>query len=407
MFCGCGSGDSGCSECGSCRACAGEAGSETEGGAAGQEGAGPGPVRDLIRLDLLAGQGESRGPREHRDKFIKRRLAKMGKENRRSRKYAEPMGGNSRERRGSLRELAREEQEKEPGKLTSLGPGRVHLPADCRISSLCCGLHHTLLLSTQGQVFSFGSNSHGQLGVADLAPRGAPAQVQRITEKVVRISAGSYHSVALTVSGRVYTWGNNAKGQLGRAGPGPSPGLAPVEVELWYAIPGPIAGLGSAQGKSVTWIGASADQTIMKLDESLINAQNLVGATICSNKHQVLLMPTHNQQPTSFHSLCIARSDGFCRSFSSLEQVEWAGRVAALDPLYNVLWSLCGQTGTVQCFNPTAADIDQVYKLQVRRQKYLQLVAFDKTKISHSGLETRFTCDGISEPIWFLLVCFV
>ena len=407
MFCGCGSGDSGCSECGSCRACAGEAGSETEGGAAGQEGAGPGPVRDLIRLDLLAGQGESRGPREHRDKFIKRRLAKMGKENRRSRKYAEPMGGNSRERRGSLRELAREEQEKEPGKLTSLGPGRVHLPSDCRISSLCCGLHHTLLLSTQGQVFSFGSNSHGQLGVADLAPRGAPAQVQRITEKVVRISAGSYHSVALTVSGRVYTWGNNAKGQLGRAGPGPSPGLAPVEVELWYAIPGPIAGLGSAQGKTVTWIGASADQTIMKLDESLINAQNLVGATICSNKHQVLLLPTHNQQPTSFHSLCIARSDGFCRSFSSLDQVEWAGRVAALDPLYNVLWSLCGQTGTVQCFNPTAADIDQVYKLQVRRQEYLQLVAFDKTKTRHSGLEARLTCDGISHPIWFLLVCFV
>ena len=93
-------------------------------------------------------------------------------------------------------------------------------------------------------------------------------------------------------------------------------------MELWYALPGSIQGLGSAQGKSVTWIGASADQTIMKLDESLINAQNLVGATICSNKHQVLLLPTHNQQPTSFHSLCIARSDGFCRSFSSLDQVE-------------------------------------------------------------------------------------
>ena len=323
-----------------------------------------GPVRDLIRLDLLAGQGESRGPREHRDKFIKRRLAKMGKESRRSRKYAEPMGGNSRERRGSLRELQREEGEKEAsGKLTSLGPGRVHVPGDCRVSAVACGLHHTLLLSTSGQVFAFGSNSHGQLGVGDLAPRGAPAPVPRIGEKVVRVAAGSYHSVALTVTGRVFTWGNNAKGQLGRAGPS-GPNLAPVEVELWYALPGPIQGLGSAQGKSVTWIGASADQTIMKLDESLINAQNLVGATICSNKHQVLLLPTHNQQPTSFHSLCIARSDGFCRSFSSLDQVEWAGRVAALDPLYNVLWSLCGETGTVQCYNPTAADIEQAYKVQ-------------------------------------------
>ena len=71
----------------------------------------------------------------------------------------------------------------------------------------------------------------------------------------------------------------------------------------------------------MTWVGASADQTSLKLDESLINAQNLVGATICANKHQVVILPTHNLQPTSFHSLCISRSDGFCRSFTALDQV--------------------------------------------------------------------------------------
>ena len=53
MLYGCGSGDSGCSECGACRVCAGEAGNDVEG--SGQDGAGPVPVRDLIRLDLLAG----------------------------------------------------------------------------------------------------------------------------------------------------------------------------------------------------------------------------------------------------------------------------------------------------------------------------------------------------------------
>ena len=177
-----------------------------------------------------------------------------------------------------------------------------------------------------------------------------------INEKVTRVAAGSYHSVALTASGKIYTWGYNGKHQLGRQGPGQDADLA--KVELWYAFPGPIAGLGAAHGKTVTWVGASADQTILKLDESLINAQNLVGATICSNKHQVLLLPTHNKLPTSFHSLCISRSDGFCRSFSALDQVEWSGRVAALDPLYNVLWSICNDTGTVQCHNPTSTDIE-------------------------------------------------
>ena len=34
------------------------------------------------------------------------------------------------------------------------------------------------------------------------------------------------------------------------------------------------------------------------------------------------------------------------------------GRVAALDPLFNVLWSICGDTGTVQCHNPTTHDME-------------------------------------------------
>ena len=142
-----------------------------------------------------------------------------------------------------------------------------------------------------------------------------------INEKVTRVAAGSYHSVALTATGKIYTWGYNGKFQLGRKGPGHDASLPKVEIELWYAFPGNISGLGAAHGKTVTWIGASADQTILKLDESLINAQNLVGATICANKHQVLLLPPHNRQPISFHSLCISRSDGFCRSFSGLDQV--------------------------------------------------------------------------------------
>jgi hypothetical protein len=67
----------------------------------------------------------------------------------------------------------------------------------------------------------------------------------------------------------------------------------------------------------VTWIAATADSTLLKLDESLINAQSLAGASICANQHHVVLLPTH-QPPaatagpatSSFHSLCIARQAG-------------------------------------------------------------------------------------------------
>ena len=34
-----------------------------------------------------------------------------------------------------------------------------------------------------------------------------------LDEVVTKISAGAYHSVALTSSGRVFTWGNNNKAQ--------------------------------------------------------------------------------------------------------------------------------------------------------------------------------------------------
>ena len=76
-------------------------------------------------------------------------------------------------------------------------------------------------------------------------------QVLVISEKVTRIAAGSYHSVALTVSGKMYTWGYNGKYQLGRQGPALDSAMAKVEVELWYAFPGAIPGLGSAHGKTV------------------------------------------------------------------------------------------------------------------------------------------------------------
>ena len=64
---------------------------------------------------------------------------------------------------------------------------------------------------------SFGSDESGQLGHNQGAPSlRAPRLVKSLgTVRVVAVAAGLYHSAALTASGHLYTWGSNSKGQLG------------------------------------------------------------------------------------------------------------------------------------------------------------------------------------------------
>ena len=94
-----------------------------------------------------------------------------------------------------------------------------------KIVDAAAGTDHTLLVDTEGKVYTMGSNLHGQLGLAtfdDLAQIAGcdsevcytPARVD-IPEGVLNCSAAGAHSLALTVSGRVYSWGYNRDGQLG------------------------------------------------------------------------------------------------------------------------------------------------------------------------------------------------
>ena len=73
-------------------------------------------------------------------------------------------------------------------------------------------------------------------------------------------------------------------------------------------------------GRAATWIGASGDQTFIRVDETLINAKSLISSTIMANKQQILLLPTMASTEANFKSLAISRHDGFCRSFSGNEQ---------------------------------------------------------------------------------------
>src|SRR5690606_37461935 len=85
------------------------------------------------------------------------------------------------------------------------------------VQAAAAGASHNLALDVDGKVWAWGSNQHGQLGRQQPSYSTLPLPVT-LPEAVIQIAAGMFFSVALGASGRVYTWGWNAKGQLGRSG---------------------------------------------------------------------------------------------------------------------------------------------------------------------------------------------
>ncbi|XP_014241643.1 ultraviolet-B receptor UVR8 [Cimex lectularius] len=84
------------------------------------------------------------------------------------------------------------------------------------IKDIACGLEHAVALSEDGRVFTWGCGTRGQLGLGNLENCKQPTEVEALTGlKVSCISAGGWHSAAVTADGDVYTWGWNKEGQLG------------------------------------------------------------------------------------------------------------------------------------------------------------------------------------------------
>lgn len=102
-------------------------------------------------------------------------------------------------------------------------PRALHWPSQrldskLRIASIACGEFHSLVLTQAGELFAFGSNSFGQLGLGrNVQQVPAPKQVGgRLRGLPLRaVAAGARHSLVLSVSGAVFSWGSNADGCLG------------------------------------------------------------------------------------------------------------------------------------------------------------------------------------------------
>mmetsp|Transcript_866 Transcript_866/g.1481 ORF Transcript_866/g.1481 Transcript_866/m.1481 type:complete len:423 (-) Transcript_866:257-1525(-) len=81
-----------------------------------------------------------------------------------------------------------------------------------------CGHQHTAILTDDGEVLCCGVGEYGLQGTGSTDDALYPAPLDALeNEDVVQISAGYDHTLALTATGSIYSWGRNNSGQLGHS----------------------------------------------------------------------------------------------------------------------------------------------------------------------------------------------
>jgi len=171
-----------------------------------------------------------------------------------------------------------------------------YMPTPQRVSGLedivrlACGDSHSLTVDRDGRLFCWGANSCGQLGITNpddprirKDPDGiphlpTPALLEALADqRVVDIACGEAHSLAVSASGNLYSWGACSCGQLGL---GSCDGM-PVDSDGYPYQPTPTLVTAGFQGKAVLKVacGGVHNLAVTEPDQSLANSL----ATIVNN----------------------------------------------------------------------------------------------------------------------------
>ncbi|XP_054065883.1 E3 ubiquitin-protein ligase MYCBP2 isoform X15 [Rissa tridactyla] len=362
-ICGCGSGESGCAVCGCCKACA----RELDGQEARQRGI-LDAVKEMIPLDLLLAvpvpgvnieEHLQLRQEEKRQRVNRRHRLEEGRGplvfpgpifmNHREQALARirPHPAQLKHKRDKHKDGSGERGEKDASKITTYPPGAVRFDCELRAVQVSCGFHHSVVLMESGDVYTFGYGQHGQLGHGDVNSRGCPTLVQALPGPSTQVTAGSNHTAILLMDGQVFTFGSFSKGQLGR----------PIlDMPYWNAKPAPMPNIGSKYGRKATWIGASGDQTFLRIDEALINSHVLATSEIFASRHIIGLVPASISEPPPFKCLLINKVDGSCKTFNDSEQEDLQGSGVCLDPVYDVIWRFRPNARELWSYNAVVAD---------------------------------------------------
>ena len=111
------------------------------------------------------------------------------------------------------------------------------------IVDVSLGASHSSAITSAGRIFIWGYNGAGQLGIGEVdnitvsAPRDITSQFNLDDgEMIVDVSLGNGHSAAMTSEGRIFTWGSDIQGQLGNGTSDDSTHYSPIEITSQFNL---------------------------------------------------------------------------------------------------------------------------------------------------------------------------
>jgi alpha-tubulin suppressor-like RCC1 family protein len=89
-----------------------------------------------------------------------------------------------------------------------------------KIVEVSAGFNHAMAVTSLGRVFVWGGNNQGQLGTNNTTNYSYPIEITANFvlsegEKVISVKAGDYVSYAITSLGRLFAWGSNSDYKIG------------------------------------------------------------------------------------------------------------------------------------------------------------------------------------------------
>jgi RCC1 and BTB domain-containing protein len=155
-------------------------------------------------------------------------------------------------------------------------------------------------VTVDGRLFTWGSNHHSQLGISPAFTTNTPTHVP-LPSQVVNVACGWYHTLVTTESHGVYAWGSNGDGELGigtqKTQATPVPVQSPAEFPITRIFAGGSRSFFLTSDGSLYSCGwyyhgglGHGDSTLSRVSPKLLFSRQDISEIVCGAAHTVVLL---------------------------------------------------------------------------------------------------------------------